>query len=206
MTSPVPSPLSPIERLRLSVERTRVATADREPTGIGHDDADDEQGTFATDGALGFDPFPLLRALSRHGVRAAAIGQVAGILHGSQELTGDLDLLWSGDPAEAPALLAALREVDARLTDDDGKPLPLDLPSLERPKVQFNTACAGGDLCTPALPWGGLDVSAFLDRAAAARDGDLTVRYLDRADLVAMRLAVGRPKDLRRAAELTALP
>ena len=25
------------------------------------------------------------------------MGQVAGIMHGSRELTGDLDLLWDGD-------------------------------------------------------------------------------------------------------------
>lgn len=39
--------------------------------------------------AIEFDPFPLLRALHRHGAEAVVIGQVAGILHGSQELTGD---------------------------------------------------------------------------------------------------------------------
>jgi hypothetical protein len=72
--------------------------------------------------------------------------------------------------------------------------------------VQFHTASASGDCCTLALPWGGLDVGDFLarPRAAAGPDG-MVVRYLDRADLIRMRRAVGRPKDLRRAAELESL-
>jgi hypothetical protein len=36
------------------------------------------------------------------------MGQVAGIVHGSRELTGDLDLLWDGDRGQAPALAVAV--------------------------------------------------------------------------------------------------
>ncbi|MEV6791442.1 hypothetical protein AB0M87_05450 [Streptomyces sp. NPDC051320] len=39
--------------------------------------------------------------------RAKVIGQVAGILHGSPELTGDLYLLWDGDPVQAQRLTVA---------------------------------------------------------------------------------------------------
>lgn len=62
------------------------------------------------------------------------------------------------------------------------------------------------DCCTPRLPWGDLDVAAFLGRALVAEGpGGLRVRYLQRTDLITMRRAVGRPKDLRRAAELEAM-
>lgn len=77
-----------LERLRRAVVRTREATRGRPATGLRHGEADDRAGTFATDDARSFDPFPLLAALSRAGARAVVIGQVAGILHGSAELTG----------------------------------------------------------------------------------------------------------------------
>ncbi|HEY1699114.1 MAG TPA: hypothetical protein VGG75_05280 [Trebonia sp.] len=100
-------PALPLRRLEESVRRLREVTAGRERRGLSHDDADDVAGTVATDDAIGFDPFPLLRALQAHGAPVTVIGQVAGIMHGSSELTGDLDLLWDGDPAHAPALAGA---------------------------------------------------------------------------------------------------
>jgi hypothetical protein len=199
-------PALPLRRLEESVRRLREMTAGRERRGLSHDDADDVAGTAETDDAIGFDPFPLLRALHSRGVPVAVIGQVAGIMHGSKELTGDLDLLWDGDPAHAPALAGAFAWAGAALTDNDGAPVSCDEAAFHLPKVQFRTASASGDCCTPALPWGGIDVGEFLarSRAAAGRDG-LVVRYLDRVDLIRMRRAVGRPKDLRRAVELESL-
>ena len=61
-------------------------------------------------------------------------------------------------------------------------------------------------LLPPALPWGDLPVAAFLARCeVAAAGGGRVIRYLDRADLIRMRRAAGRPKDLRRASELELL-
>lgn len=198
--------MSPLESLRQAVVRTSELTRDRPATGLSHDDADDQAGTIDTDSARGFDPFPLLRALQTAGARVAAIGQVAGILHGSQELTGDLDLLWDGDPGQSSALVQAFTAVGAHLLDDDRQPVSLAPSAFLLPKVQFESATASGDLCTPELPWGSLDVREFLSRALTVSDVDgLEVHYLRRADLVSMRRAVGRPKDLRRAAELELL-
>ncbi|GAA3677200.1 hypothetical protein GCM10022224_046720 [Nonomuraea antimicrobica] len=196
----------PMERLREAARRTRELARSRAVTGQGHHDADNDVGTIGTDGALGFDPFPLLEALHRHGVRAVVIGQVAGIMHGSTELTGDLDLLWDGTPAHAPALAAALASVNAQLFDDAGNPVATHPDSLLRPKVEFTSPGAGGDCCTPALPWGGIRVEESLDRAVTAVDpGGLEVHYVSREDLIRMRRAIGRPKDLRRADELDSL-
>ncbi|MCF6472095.1 hypothetical protein FAF44_27420 [Nonomuraea sp. MG754425] len=196
----------PLERLRAAARRTRELALRRARTGLGVQDADDDVGTIGTDGALGFDPFPLLEALHRHGVRAVVIGQVAGIMHGSTELTADLDLLWDGTPATAPALADAFASAGARLLDDDGNPLATRPDAFRRPKVEFTSPGAGGDCCTPALPWGDLRVREFLDRALTTTGPDgLEVHYVSRADLIRMRRAVGRPKDLRRADELDAL-
>jgi hypothetical protein len=195
-----------LARLQDATGRLAELTRGRTPTGRSHDDADGETGTVDTDDAVGFDPLPLLRELDRHGARVCAIGQVAGILHGSTELTGDLDLLWDGTPGQAPALAAGFAAAGARLTDDDGAVLPTDAAAFALPKVLFATPTASGDCCTPALPWVELPVAAYLERCEAVTTPDgVTLRYLALEDLVAMRLAVGRPKDLRRAAELRRL-
>ena len=70
----------------------------------------------------------------------------------------------------------------------------------------FRSPGACGDCCTPALPWGKLPVQAFLARCrvATAAEG-FEIRYVDRLDLIWMRRAVGRVKDLRRADELERL-
>jgi hypothetical protein len=189
-------------RLRDAVARLGRQTSTRPRTNRSHHDADDTLGTVATDDAIGFDPFPLLRSLYRHGAEAVVIGQVAGILHGSRELTGDLDLLWNGDTAQAAVFAAAFASVCAELTDDDGRPVACDPAAFTLPKVQFRTTGASGDCCTPALPWGDLPIAQFLSRCRTARADEFTIHYLDRADLIRMRRAAGRPKDLRRAAEL----
>lgn len=198
--------MTPAERLADAVARTATLTAERARTGTTHDDADDTTGTVGTDSAFGFDPRPLLRELSTVPTPIVVIGQVAGILHGSTELTGDLDMLWSGDQRHAVALAAAFAAAGATLTDDDGRTIGCDASAFTLPKVQFATAHASGDCCTPQLPWGSLEVASFVDRSLAADLGGFTVRYLTRADLIAMRVAVGRPKDLRRADELRRLP
>ncbi|MCF2528135.1 hypothetical protein [Yinghuangia soli] len=196
----------PLARVRDAVRRTAELTRGRVASGTGHNDADDTEGTIGTDGAIGFDPLPLLAALDRAGARVAAIGQVAGIIHGSAELTGDLDLLWDGSAAQAAAVAAALAAVGGMLVEDDGTMVPPTAAAMRRPKWDYVTPTAGGDLCTPELPWGALDVAAFLARAEQAEGLDgTTMHFLRRTDLVAMRRAVGRPKDLRRADELDRL-
>ena len=197
--------MTPLARLDAAVRRIDEYVGGRVRRGVAHDDADDTHGTIECDDAVGFDPVRLLASLHRHGARAVVIGQVAGIMHGSQELTGDLDLLWSGAPDEAPRFLAAFTEVDARLFVDDHRPLSLDIDAFGLPKVLFRSAGASGDCCTPALPWGELDIVGVLERAEVAGDRGMTVHYASLTDLIAMRRASARPKDLRRAEELSRL-
>jgi hypothetical protein len=196
---------TPFDRLDDAVRRIREHVGTREHRGVSHDDADDVVGTIECDDAVGFAPRALLEALDRHGAHAVVIGQVAGIMHGSQELTGDLDLLWSGAPREAPSFAAAFTDVEASLFDDDHRPLPLDDDAFALPKVLFHSAVASGDCCTPGLPWGTLDIVGVLSRAEKTTEHGVTVHYAALTDLIAMRRASGRPKDLRRADELARL-
>ena len=196
---------APIQRLRDAVRRIAEETNGRPRTGTLHDDADGVVGTIATDSAIGFDPLPVLAALSRHDAHVVVIGQVAGILHGSKELTGDLDLLWDGEATRAASLATAFESLGATIVDADGRPVPCTPASFQLPKVYFETPTASGDCCTARLPWGELDIDGIIERAdvAVAPDG-MTIRYVNAADLVVMRRAVGRPKDLRRIDELLA--
>ena len=129
------------------------------------------------------------------------IGQVAGMLHGSQEFTGDLDLLWDGERDQHEALSLAFADVGASLWDAEGAQATSDPFGL--PKVLFRSVACCGDLCTPRLPWGALPIGDILRRACSTSTSDGTViRYVDAADLILMRRTVGRPKDLRRVIEL----
>ncbi len=115
----------PIRWLEEAVCRLGEATAGRERHGLSHDHADDVAGTAATDDAIGFNPLPLLRTLHEHGAVVAVMGQVAGIMHGSRELTGDLDLL------DARMVITGKRQLwpphsqrpGASLADDEGRPV-----------------------------------------------------------------------------------
>jgi hypothetical protein len=195
-----------VRRLRDAVARTAEQTRRRARTGLSHLGADDLTGTFATDDAVGFDPLPLLRALDEHGAEVVVMGQVAGIMHGSRELTGDLDLLWDGRVEQVDALVAAFARVSADLCAGDGAPVPCDRAAFGLPKVLFRSRTASGDCCTPALPWGDLPIADLLARHRIADGDGFTIRYLDRGDLIRMRRAAGRIKDLRRAVELERLP
>jgi hypothetical protein len=191
-----------LARLDEAVKRIGEHVANRPHLGLTHDAADGPFGTIECDDALGFDPLVLLSRLDHRGARATVIGQIAGILHGSQELTGDLDLLWTGDPNQAPHFVAAFADVDASLSDEDGNFLPIDTRSFGLAKVLFRSSGASGDCCTPLLPWGDLDIVGVMDRADLICERGVTIRYASLPDLIDMREAAGRPKDLRRAEEL----
>lgn len=195
----------PGRRLTDAIGRIRAVTAGRAPTGVDHDHADEVHGTIDSDDAIGFDPMPLLRAFDRHGARVVIMGQVAGILHGSTELTGDVDLLWSGAVGEAAAMAAAFDAVAARLWDDDDRPVATEAGAFALPKVTFRTSSAAGDCCTPSLPWRGLDVAGMIERAEATTVDGVELHYLTVRDLLSMRSIVTRPKDVRRVEELRRL-
>lgn len=186
-------------------ERIRREAAARPRSGLRHDDADGPQGTFASDDAIGFDPFPMLRCLQASGVNYAVFGQVAAILHGSTDLTGDLDVLWDGADDAVTDLAAVFEQVGVVLLDESGTAHADRGSALREPKCWFTAPGSSGDLCTPRLPWGSLDVRAFLTRRVWTEHNGLLVPYLDLPDLLSMRRAVNGPKHLRRLRELEQL-
>ena len=143
-----------------------------------------------------FDPLRVLNALNAAGVRYVIIGAYAGRILGSPTVTRDLDICHARDQANLDALARVLRDLRARLRGvDDDVPFTLDARSLANGD-SFTFSTDAGDLDVLATPAGtrGYDELA---RTAVQTDLDgLRVLVADIDDLIRMKRAAGRPKDL----------
>ena len=151
-----------------------------------------------------FDPLLALRVLDAHGVRFVMIGGFAGRLHGSPTVTNDLDVCYARDPENLERLATALQELRASLRDAPPTPFRLDAKTFAAGD-QFTLATDAGNVDVLGMPAG---VRRFeeLERASVVMDLDgLTVRVASLDDLIRMKQAAGRPKDLIEAEVLGAL-
>lgn len=152
-----------------------------------------------------FSAIPLLTTLHRHGVQFIVIGGIAGIAHGSPMLTRDLDICYERTPENFRALARALQELHASL-----RGAPPDLPfELDARTIQkgdhFTFSTDLGDLDCLGTPSG---TQGYLDLLANAVEFDLEgtpVRITGLDDLIRMKRAAGRPKDLVAIENLGAL-
>jgi hypothetical protein len=155
-----------------------------------------------------FDPDRILRALVAHEVRFVIVGGVAGNLRGTADITNDLDVCYARDRENLERLSAALTELGARLRGrgvPDDVPFVLDALTLLHGDT-FTFATAAGDFDVLATPSGtrGYD---DLDAGATSFDlGDgITVRVTSLDDLIRMKRASARSKDLIHIEHLGAL-
>jgi hypothetical protein len=150
----------------------------------------------------------MLRVLVEAGVDFVVIGGVAAGLRGSALLTDDLDICYARERENLERLAGALRSLGARLRGPD---LPDDLPF--DPDAR---ALALGDTFTLRTRLGDLDILATpsgtmgfpdLDQAATTfriAEG-LQVRVCSLDDLIRMKRAARRTKDLIQLEDLAAL-
>ncbi len=152
-----------------------------------------------------FDPLSALRTLLEHDVRFIIIGGFASALRGSPVITGDLDVCYARDDANLERLAEALRALQARLRGaPPDVPFHLDAPSL-RAGDHFTFTTSSGSLdClgTPAGTNGFADLDA---RATGEVIDEMTVRVAALDDVIRMKRAAGRPKDLIQLEWLSAL-
>jgi predicted nucleotidyltransferase len=152
-----------------------------------------------------FDPGRILGSLAAHEVRFVVIGGIAGRLLGSPTVTNDLDICHAADTGNLERLSAALTELKARLRGvDDAVPWAPTAEMLAAAD-SFTLTTAAGNLDVLARPAG---VSGYNQLAATATAMDvagLAVLVADIEDLIRMKRAAGRPKDLIEVEVLGAL-
>jgi hypothetical protein len=151
-----------------------------------------------------FDPLRALRTLDLHGVRFVLIGGLGARLHGSPSVTNDLDICYERSPENLERLADALSAMSATLRGAPDVPFRLDAKSLAAGD-HFTFVTTAGNLDILGTPAG---VGGFDDLARNAQrmelDG-LTVAVASIDDLIRMKLAAGRPKDLIEVEVLGAL-
>ena len=153
-----------------------------------------------------FDPIDALEALLRRRVRFVVIGGVAAQFLGAPLVTQDLDICYSRADEDLERMVAALRDLHAR-----PRGAPPDVPFVLDAKTlrmgdgfTFVTDAGALDILgTPAGARGGYEE---LVRTAVEVDLEayrIKVASID--DLIRMKRAAGRPKDLLAVEELGAL-
>jgi hypothetical protein len=150
-------------------------------------------------------PDEVVRLLGRHGVRYVLIGGLAAVTHGAPLVTQDVDICHAQDSDNLTRLAEAFREVHAVLRGADLEiPFQLDATTLGKGDA-FTFTTDIGWLDILAMPAG---TSGFDDLARTADAFELfghRVLVASVDDLIRMKRAAGRPKDLLAAEELGAL-
>jgi predicted nucleotidyltransferase len=152
-----------------------------------------------------FSAASLLRALIEGGVDFVVIGGLAAQAHGSPLITEDLDVCFDLDRANLDRLAAVLNELAAvRRGMPDGLRAPLDRRALRAGDV-FTLRTRFGDLDLLARPDPGLDFPQLRSRAERFELAGMPVWIAALEDVIAMKRAAGRSKDLIAIEHLAAL-
>ena len=133
----------------------------------------------------------LLSAFHAHGVRYLIVGGYAVIFHAQPRFTRDIDLFIKADAANAQAAYAALAEFGAALEGIRPEEFA-DRGSFFR----FGSDPRGFDIL-PDLP--GVDFEAAWERRVEGvldAAAGLKAFFISKDDLIAAKLASGRPQDL----------
>ena len=150
-------------------------------------------------------PLRLLTRLADSGVDFVVIGGIAVVAHGHIRTTRDLDITYSTEQANLDALGRVLVELDARLRG----------VTEVVPFVPDGRTLRGAQMLTLETTDGGLDLLVEPPGAPPYRElraraegielegHNLLVASID--DLVAMKRAVGRPRDLEDIEALEAI-
>jgi hypothetical protein len=152
-----------------------------------------------------FDPVRALQVLTDHSVRFVVIGGIAGATHGSPSVTQDLDVCPERSPENLERLAVALRSLHATLRGaEQPVPFALDGRTLSRGD-HFTFSTDAGDLDVLSIPAGTLGYDDLVTSATTVDLDALTVHVAAVDDLIRMKRAAGRPKDLAELEILGAL-
>lgn len=151
------------------------------------------------------DATELLRRLTARGVDFVVIGGIAAVLHGSARITQDLDVCFATDDGNLLTLGRVLTDLGARLRGvAEDVPFVADAPTLRRVEV-LTLVTELGALDVLARPSGAPGYERLRQRADRFELDTFTVLVASIDDLLAMKRAAGRPKDLADVVELEAI-
>jgi hypothetical protein len=152
----------------------------------------------------GLDPRRILSALAEQQVEFVVVGAIAAIAQGGPMITEDLDITPAREPDNLERLAAALKELDARQripNDPSGIEFPIE-PRFLASVDSWTLKTPSGDLDLLFAPSG---TGGYQDLKRGAVSVELwshEVLVASLPDLIRMKEAAGRPKDL---AQLPAL-
>ena len=147
----------------------------------------------------------LLQALAAAGVEFIVVGGIAGAAHGLARATYDLDVVYERSPGNLGRMVAAVAPLDPYLRGaPPGLPFRLDLETLQR-GLNFTLTTRLGDLDLLGEITGGGGYAQLLDGSLEAQLFDVSCRFLGLDQLIKVKRAAGRPKDLEAIAELEVL-
>lgn len=147
----------------------------------------------------------ILKRLTARGVDFVVIGGIAAVLHGSAHATYDLDICYATDAGNLAALGEILVALGARLKGTD-EPVPFVPDASTLRKVELLTmATPEGELDVLSRPRGSPGYEALRRKADRFDLGGFSVLVASIDDLIAMKQAAGRQKDLSAIEELEAI-
>jgi hypothetical protein len=152
-----------------------------------------------------FEPTHAMHVLTEHDVRFVVIGGVAGATHGSPSVTQDLDICYERSHDNIEHLVAALRSIHASLrgVDDDVR-FSLDADTIAAGD-HFTFVTDLGDLDCLGIPAGTLGYDDLVRNAIDVDLDGFAVSIASIDDLIRMKRAAGRPRDLAELEILGAL-
>ena len=147
----------------------------------------------------------LIQRLAAADVRYVLIGGFAGTVLGSPRITVDLDIVYARDAGNLARLARALEPLSPYLRGaPPGLPFRLDVATLER-GLNFTLTTSMGDLDLLGEVAGGGTCEQLARQSNTVRVFDTDVSVVSLPQLIRLKRAAGRPKDLEALAELEAL-
>lgn len=147
----------------------------------------------------------LLRTLAGAGVEFILVGGVAATAHGAARLTLDVDVVYRRNPENLRRLVDALEPHHPYLRGaPPGLPFQWDADTLRR-GLNFTLTTGLGDLDLLGEITGGGTFDDLVADSISIRVFGIVCRCLSLEQLIRVKRAAGRPKDLEAIAELEAL-
>jgi len=152
-----------------------------------------------------FRPDELFNRLGDRRVDYVVVGGIAAQAHGTTLFTGDVDICYSADPENLERLGETLLALDARLSGvAEDVPFVPDGRTLRRTQI-LTLETSAGRLDLLVDPSGSPGYAALSERALRVEWAGTTIKVASLDDLMAMKRAAGRPKDLLALEELEAI-